>query len=698
MPQWNYPYDSPYSIYQCERPSDQAQGLIPCRLREPLKSPDHIRLLKIYPPGWPDRLTEKLTRQDDSRVQCDVFQVSLASMTTPDRPYFATLSYAWGNPGVTRKLHCAKTLVSVTLNLYEALVHVRNLRTPRLLWVDSLCINQADKREKAQQVQRMHIIYGQSHCISWMGMESKGEFDIQSVLPIIKWFSEAEDHLYWHRISPTWDNLDDHIKQQPIRKLSSLHRIPWTMILKRLDRDIFNRLWCVQEILLARSNDIRSSKSHVDIAVLARSTRLIFRALEDLHITSPSAYVVHSKTGAPPPETRRLYSISSNISRMLMTAPLPCLEFKRASSPITPVSALSIISSYSARECSHPRDHVYGLAALCRLGTSYHIDYSTLPMTTQEVFADFTLHCLRTTKSLQALQILSRRTVYREKSKTNIDPSLRHRQWTPGLPTWTPDFAGPRPIMRTLKHSRADSQRRLSTVASKDHPARFKKLSRRQLGVIGIEIGTVQTCSNVWRGSRDQDSCSQSASFTWQHLSSLQNCMDTIETSVPIQKLCRLLLDVLSLDQEWKFCPAWTHLARSLPRQTGDRMTKASLGAAWIVHHLPGLASKARLTLHRWLDPTSWREIAGEVDIWLHAANDGTRLFTTDNADAIIGTGPEGLRIGDIICVLYSGDVPFILHPDGQGHYALIGECYVSGIMQGEALDMGLEEREFLLV
>ena len=127
-------------------------------------------------------------------------------------------------------------------------------------------------------------------------------------------------------------------------------------------------------------------------------------------------------------------------------------------------------------------------------------------------------------------------------------------------------------------------------------------------------------------------------------------------------------------------------------------MTKASLGAAWIVHHLPGLASKARLTLHRWLDPTSWREIAGEVDIWLHAANDGTRLFTTDNADAIIGTGPEGLRIGDIIGVLYGGDVPFILHPDGQGHYALIGECYVSGIMQGEALDMGLEEREFLLV
>lgn len=203
MPQWNYPYDHPYSIYQCERPCDQAQGLIPCRLRQPLKSPDHIRLLKVYPPGWPNRLIEGLSRDDDEEIQCDIFQVSLASMTTPDRPYFATLSYAWGDPGAIRKIRCGKNLVSVTLNLYEALIHIRNLRTPRLLWVDSLCINQADDGEKGQQVQRMHLVYGQSHCISWMGAESESEFDLRSVMPIFKWFHEAEEYLYSHQLSFT---------------------------------------------------------------------------------------------------------------------------------------------------------------------------------------------------------------------------------------------------------------------------------------------------------------------------------------------------------------------------------------------------------------------------------------------------------------------------------------------------------------
>jgi hypothetical protein len=127
-------------------------------------------------------------------------------------------------------------------------------------------------------------------------------------------------------------------------------------------------------------------------------------------------------------------------------------------------------------------------------------------------------------------------------------------------------------------------------------------------------------------------------------------------------------------------------------------MIKSSLGAAWIIYNLPGLASKAKLTLNRWRHPNRWRITAGDVDHWFFLANEGTRLFTTDNVDALIGTGPEGLRVGDVVCVMYGGDVPFILHPDGQGKYTLIGECYVSGVMQGEALDMGLEEREFLLV
>jgi hypothetical protein len=160
MPQRDYPYTAPYSIYQCERPYGEAPQLTKCKSRQPLKSLDHIRLPKVYPPGWPDRLTENVAREEDPEIQCDVYQVALADVTTKKRPYFATLSYVWGDTNVIREIRCGKERNFITLSLYEALVHIRNLKTPRLLWVDSLCINQSDEEEKGLQVQRMHLIYG----------------------------------------------------------------------------------------------------------------------------------------------------------------------------------------------------------------------------------------------------------------------------------------------------------------------------------------------------------------------------------------------------------------------------------------------------------------------------------------------------------------------------------------------------------
>jgi hypothetical protein len=695
MPQWDRPYYPPYSIYQCERPHDQAEGLTQCILREPLKTPDHIRLLKLYPPGWPNRLADKLTRDEDGEIRCDVFQVALASVITPKRPYFATLSYVWGDSNDTRMIKCGRNLVPVTRNLHEALVHIRNLTTPRLLWVDSLCINQADKREKGQQVQRMHFVYGQSHCISWMGVESKDHDDLQSILPAMRRLSEAENHLAQRRIPLGWNAVSDYLHHKSICGLSDLRLFPWATILHCLNRDIFARLWCVQEIILARSNDIRTSRAHIDVGVLASCAHLILRVLNDLFSTGDTSEVLDC-IRIPWRDMDQLHLVSDRIDVMLMAGPIPCIKFKREGRPITHVTALSIIDHHSEKECSDPRDHVYGLAALCSLGTSYRIDYSALSLATQEVFANFTLHCIRTTKSLQAFELGYRRTTHRENSNLIPHPSWRHRLWTPGLPSWCPDFAGPKPSIRII--SATDDKRNIPLRASNGRPAQLTRLSRRRLGVIGIEIGTIQVCTTTWKRYDEHDPASTSCSTIWQYLASLQTCMNSIESSISAQLRCRLLLDVLSMGQDWKHCPAGKTLAEALPAQTKDRMIYSSLGAAWLIQHVPTIASKAKLTLHRWLDPKDWTDIANQVQDWLYLVNQGTRLFTTDNFGGLIGTGPEGLQTGDVVCVLYGGDLPFILRPDNQGQYLLIGGCYVSGTMHGEALDMGLKEREFLIV
>ena len=49
--------------------------------------------------------------------------------------------------------------------------------------------------------------------------------------------------------------------------------------------------------------------------------------------------------------------------------------------------------------------------------------------------------------------------------------------------------------------------------------------------------------------------------------------------------------------------------------------------------------------------------------------------------------------------MLYDTQNPLILRrPGGSGNYDFIDPCYVKGLLQSEALDMGLEERLVVLV
>jgi hypothetical protein len=50
---------------------------------------------------------------------------------------------------------------------------------------------------------------------------------------------------------------------------------------------------------------------------------------------------------------------------------------------------------------------------------------------------------------------------------------------------------------------------------------------------------------------------------------------------------------------------------------------------------------------------------------------------------------PHASQSGDWICVLVGGEMPFIIRSTGRGTYELVGECYVDGIMDREALKMG---------
>jgi hypothetical protein len=64
-------------------------------------------------------------------------------------------------------------------------------------------------------------------------------------------------------------------------------------------------------------------------------------------------------------------------------------------------------------------------------------------------------------------------------------------------------------------------------------------------------------------------------------------------------------------------------------------------------------------------------------------------LLNADNS-ASPGLGPQDTQSGDIVCILFGCSVPVVLREfeeEGNHYFKLIGECYIHGLMDGEAFD-----------
>lgn len=123
-----------------------------------LPEPDGIRLLRLLP-----------CVDESAPIQCQLFNYSLRESGKRTHPYDA-LSYVWGsweNPG---SIFIDNHEKLVTRNLYGALSRLRHGFIERFLWIDALCINQADLSEKEQQIQFMAKIYAQANrVVVWLG-------------------------------------------------------------------------------------------------------------------------------------------------------------------------------------------------------------------------------------------------------------------------------------------------------------------------------------------------------------------------------------------------------------------------------------------------------------------------------------------------------------------------------------------------
>jgi hypothetical protein len=195
---------------------------------------NNIRLLRLLP-----------AEAEEAEIRAELVEYKLhESQSWTQRHSYHCLSYVWGNPKPARTVFIGDDFVEITPNLHAALVQLRDHTFPRILWIDAICINQADDDEKALQIRSMAMIYGMASCVLvWLGEAANGS---DHALEIIR--TGAIDSVKSPEV-PEIAKIDN-IEEIVIFRVDDTHKSvtpqdvdSLTDVVSLLQREWFERIW-----------------------------------------------------------------------------------------------------------------------------------------------------------------------------------------------------------------------------------------------------------------------------------------------------------------------------------------------------------------------------------------------------------------------------------------------------------------------
>ena len=96
------------------------------------------------------------------------------ALTEGNVPKYEAISYAWGSAGDPLSVEIGVDAeLLITPNLFTALPYLRHVTQERVLWIDAICVDQQNLRERSQQVGRMKdVFFLAERVIVWLGPET----------------------------------------------------------------------------------------------------------------------------------------------------------------------------------------------------------------------------------------------------------------------------------------------------------------------------------------------------------------------------------------------------------------------------------------------------------------------------------------------------------------------------------------------
>ncbi|KAH6865642.1 heterokaryon incompatibility protein-domain-containing protein [Alternaria rosae] len=629
-----------------------------------------IRLLHVHPGAW----------NDD--IACHLETVSLN-----DNPKFHAISYVWGDPTVTLPIRIDGESLEITRNLRNGLQRLRRTDKALIIYADAACINQSDLKERSEQVQLMGEIYSLAEeTFIWLGYgrSPRAPFkrpatvnwtgDERDATTVDDYFKqskirdgrrgeqkEAEDVLgffVYIRIC----GMDKHVGEIPFFTVENgrlLRKESWSAVIRATKTWIGNpwwyRIWVVQETVLARRATVVYCNNTMPWNTLIEAVQ---------SITRHSKGCCRSLSLSLPTNGRLAWS---QLSFAVHTGAVALQKLRQRGKRLCLSQVMRLVHLH---EATNIRDNVFGVLGLVTdwQGTPPIIpDYSLSP---KEVFVQATVRDIRGTRSLGALM-----------GRTMAGVS--------GIPSWVVEISPKTPTQYAVAQLKLHRSALYSAAgATAAHIERRKDI----LTVDAFEPSqTISQVSHILHTER----------LTW------KNIIDTLDT-------CYRMIEA---EKERVFCALGNHtLEEALWRTlTTDSWEPLSSNQAASSNDSPrgnksrrfGNANVTRLgrNLQSWCqaratNPNAAGSLHGEdlsddrffYETCFTSGFDRRFFITTDGR---MGVGPPEMLPGDSIAILLGGNVPFCIRavPDApKGHYTLVGETYVHGLMDREGVPADWKE------
>lgn len=559
----------------------------------------------------------------------------LEVVSLDDNPNFTAMSYHWGDPSNRKDIILSGKKFAVTVNLYNA------LRT----WRGSFWNIIPDKPLR---------LWVDAVCINQRDTPERNRQvtmmgDIYASCSVVWiWLGEETEELHGSLdfVRKTcFKVFEDDFEEESDSKLQlidAILEIDWKPLAALLQKPWFTRKWVIQEIVKASKATLWTGTKDIDWSELTILLRVIHRREYNLVIPDFQVDTVHIGFGNAVTmiEYRDLFSKQAFDIDALMRA---CAAFR----------------------ATDLRDHLYALLGM----TTNSAD----PMLAPEYSMPFEDVCKRFAQwhlQKKSLKFLS--------GKFNTGDPESQPPVLPNLPTWAPRLDWYASSLESVHFFCASKSRGFEGSASAD-------LAHLQIKGIKLDQIAALIDSNLtWllrlTPTDGEINRNQNLQTTLQQCKALALGPHTAQhvfTPGEFEAFWRTMLCDKDTNTEFRAKPELGHLFSRFmallegpdpPRTFADLTPDQS-------HELASLLAVLNATLRFCKTKNGW-----------------------------LGQCQPGSKVGDVVCVFFGAPTPYVIRPRPKGDggetitLEFVGECYIHGVMYGEALDMGLEEEMFVLV